>query len=102
MTSSGTPAEFDPRRHVREYRRVCNECGTLWHSLESREAQIEQEATKARNAEYGHACCGQPGASRAARALSQSRQDELSRIRSCPKCGSGNCVQDTIIYEKHA
>lgn len=83
---------------VQEYKRTCNTCGKVWHSLVSREREIESR-TKIYGMQECFACCD-----RDARAQYSRNQDsskgELDRVRSCPDCHSTNYSEEVLTYEK--
>ncbi len=88
-----------------EYRRTCNRCGKVWHSLASRERQIE--ADERRNAwtqGAGAMSCGMCGAtglntaSQASRNIEAGRS-ELHRLRSCPDCLSSHYDQEIRVLK---
>lgn len=91
---------------VKEYKRTCNQCGKTWHSLVSREAEIEKSLeSQQRGVLAGScaACCGSlawliPTAIMAQSA--QSRKDLLDKLRKCPECSSTNYVEEIISYAK--
>ena len=83
---------------VKEYKRKCNECGKVWHSLESRERQINKNIGS--NAFSQAAFCGNPGAQLQAKRNVEAAQTELERLKKCPECGSMNYTEEVITYEK--
>lgn len=94
-----TKESFNPKLHVAEYKRVCNGCNKVWHSLVEREAKLD---TTKRN------CCndqdkaneGSIFTNAQARRNLQSRDDSLSELRKCPVCGSNNYTETISYYEK--
>jgi ribosomal protein S27AE len=90
--------EFDSKKQVKEYKRKCNQCGKVWHSLENREKQIQQNSG-------WDACIGcntcNPGAQLQARRNIEAGESELDKLRKCPNCGSGDYTEEVIIYEKN-
>ena len=90
---------FDPKKHVKEYKRKCKQCGKVWHSLEAREKEIER-SIKSSGCIGAATACGSPSTSAQSMRSGQARQDTLSKLRSCQKCGSANYTEETIIYEK--
>ena len=70
---------------TREYRRTCQRCGTVWHSLVSREKKVKQDQT-CNNCQV--VTCN-PTQQKLARAnFRQSSERELDRLRKCPNCQS--------------
>src|SRR5688572_12091158 len=87
---------------VEEYKRTCRACGKSWHSLVSRENEIQKKETSEALMEgaTGMAACGTCGTTLPA-AAQHSRNKEvftsdLRRLRSCPECHSTN-YEETIV-----
>jgi hypothetical protein len=85
-----------PQTTATEFRRQCRACGTMWHSLVSREQQLLTQ-------QKGNACdqvlmCGRPSAQMQAKRSFQATQDEIVRVRLCPKCNSGNYDENIVSY----
>tara|TARA_Y100000310_G_C20577264_1_gene761070 strand:- start:175 stop:477 length:303 start_codon:yes stop_codon:yes gene_type:complete len=91
--------EFNPKLHVKEYKRKCNECNKIWHSLASREKEIKDDI-KCSGCIGATTACGSPTTSAQSIRTGTAQQDILDKLRKCPKCGSRNYVEKTIIYEK--
>jgi hypothetical protein len=88
---------------MQEYQRKCNACGKLWHSLISREKDIQRSQKSSSFIACGSAMqscssCGQIGSATQAQASRNidASKSELQRLRSCPECGSAN-YQEWII-----
>ena len=79
---------------AKEYRRTCNACGKMWHSLVSREQQIERDE-KANNCQVCAQCCN-PSAQLQAKRNVEANQSELSRLRACPECKSSNYNEEVV------
>ncbi len=90
---------------MKEYQRQCLACGKVWHSLVSREEHI----IKINELNSGMACgsalqaCGTCGMTGTNDQLSAQRNidantNELTRLRSCPQCGSANFNERIIDY----
>ena len=97
---------FDPKIHVKEYKRKCNECGKKWHVLASREEKLQKDI-KSNNCDQMTAACGMCGgnysalgASTQAKRNEHALTDEVTRLKKCPECGSGNYSEEVVIYEK--
>ncbi|MBT4151092.1 hypothetical protein HOE52_03955 [Candidatus Woesearchaeota archaeon] len=43
MTQKISESEFDKKKHVKESKRKCNQCGKVWHSLSDREKQMKTQ-----------------------------------------------------------
>ena len=96
--STATEEKFDSKTHVKELKRKCNECGKVWHSLDSREKQLSGNIKM--NGFMTCAFCGNPGAQLQAVRNSEAGQSELQRLKKCPDCGSGNYHETAVVYEK--
>lgn len=97
--------DFNPIKHVKEYKRKCKECGKVWHVLASREKEINKRI-KINFCESGVNECGTCGTAQGignraqiARNTDQNKT-ELDKIKQCPNCGSHNYKEEIIIYEK--
>jgi len=91
--------DYDVKKHIKEYKRKCNECGKMWHSLVSRETEIQKQIRSSGLVGAGMAC-GSPSTSAQSIRTGQEQQNVLSKLRKCPKCGSANYKEEVIIYEK--
>ncbi|MCK4588934.1 MAG: hypothetical protein KAT77_00700 [Nanoarchaeota archaeon] len=98
MTKKISEEEFDPRKHVKEFKRKCNSCGKIWHSLASREKEIQK--SMASDSFSQMAFCCNPGAQLQAKRNREASEGELDKLRKCPECKSGNYKEETLIYEK--
>ena len=92
-----TKETFNPKLHVAEYKRICNECGKVWHSLADREKQLKINLV-------GDLCgvcgtCGSPHQAQYSRNF-DANDSSLVQIKKCPQCGSGNYTETVIYYEK--
>jgi hypothetical protein len=96
--SCGSSEIFDTAGKVSEYKRTCNECGAVWHSLQSRENEIKRNVSNLKSAE----CCNMCDANARNKATTDMRnyKDELERLKKCPKCQSGNFREEEITYDK--
>lgn len=92
--------DFDPSKHVKEYKRKCKECGKMWHSLASREEQIEKDVRCNACVQGSTACGGNLAAATQSKRNVETQEDLLNKLRKCPKCGSTNYKEEIIIYEK--
>ncbi len=88
---------------MEEFQRQCQVCGKVWHSLVSREKQIEslQKANALQSCGAAMQTCGSCGVigsgtqAQANRNLDANRS-ELARLKSCPQCGSANFNEKII------
>ncbi|MEK6956163.1 MAG: hypothetical protein AABW52_05865 [Nanoarchaeota archaeon] len=90
--------EFDSRKHIKEFKRKCKQCGKIWHSLESREKQIKSNFN-VNNLNVISNCCN-PSAQLQAKRNSEANQSDLDKLKQCPNCSSHNYSEEVIIYEK--
>ena len=79
---------------VSEYRRKCRACTTIWHSLVSREVQLEKQKQSGECDQV--MMCG--SAEMQAKRNIQATHDEMTRLRQCPKCGSSNFNEEIVTY----
>lgn len=84
---------------IKEYKRKCKECGKVWHSLASREEEIQDDIKT-----QGHigvfTAFGNQAASAQALRNAQALHDSLDKLRKCPKCGSANYTETITTFEK--
>lgn len=94
MAKKITEENFDPKIHVKEYKRKCK----VWHSLESREKAIDSNI-KNNNFQIFANCC-HPSAQLQAKRNVEANQSEIAKMKQCPNCSSRNYTEEIIIYEK--
>jgi hypothetical protein len=96
--SCGSSDIFDSARQVSEYKRTCKQCSFVWHILAEREEQIK----KGIEANKKDECCNMcdENAKRQRIERFSSFQNEFKRLKICPKCGSGDYQEETLVYEK--
>jgi len=87
-------------KRVSEYRRTCNSCGKIWHSLTSREKQLEQEIATHGFLQSSSACAGHYGVTMLSAESQKSCEDLLYDLRRCPNCCSNNYEEEILHYEK--
>jgi hypothetical protein len=100
VTSTPTPARSTASRPIRrggsskkrEYRRTCQRCGTVWHSLVSREKKVKSD-TACNNCDV--VTCNRQEQLQAKRNL-QASQSELERLRKCPNCQSSSYDEEIL------
>jgi hypothetical protein len=94
-----TKESFNPKLHVAEYKRVCNGCNKVWHSLVERETKLDtSKANCCNDQDMANECSFITNAQ--ARRNIQSREDSLSELRKCPVCGSNNYTETIEYYNK--
>ena len=88
------------KEYVEEYKRTCNECGKVWHSLVSREKQIGKDVRFNAFIQAATAFGGNLGAATQSKRSVESQQDLLDKLRKCPNCSSTNYTEEIIKHEK--
>ena len=89
-----------------EYRRTCQACGKMWHSLASREQEVQgKEKSEAfMQGTTGMAACGTCGMTLPAAAQHSRNKEvhtsELQRLRSCPECQSANYREEIVQHNR--
>ncbi len=98
--------EFNPKNQVKEYKRKCKECGKVWHVLASREEKLQKDL-KSNQCDQMTSACGMCGgnwmalqSSTQAKRNEHALTDEVTRLKHCPNCGSGNYEEKEVTYEK--
>ncbi|MBI4894900.1 MAG: hypothetical protein HY831_00245 [Candidatus Aenigmarchaeota archaeon] len=94
-----TKDNFDPKKHVAEFKRTCNQCKKIWHSLANREKKIKDNINVNNWGVIGN-CCGDKGAAYQAKRNVEANQTELDKIKKCPKCSSADYKEEPLYYEK--
>ena len=87
-------------KRVQEYKRKCNQCGKVWHSLVDREKQLEEGVKCDACIQTSTALSGNLGSATQSKRNVAAGQNSLESLRKCPKCGSQNYKEDIISYEK--
>lgn len=92
-----TKETYNPKLHVVEYKRICNECSKVWHSLVEREKQLTTNLA----GDFCGVCgtCGSPHQAQYSRNF-DANNNSLAQLKKCPQCGSGNYTETAIYYEK--
>jgi hypothetical protein len=98
MAKNISESEFNPNIHVKEYKRKCNQCGKVWHTLAEREKEIERNM-KNNNFQILGNCCN-PSAQLQAKRNVEAGGSELNNLKKCPYCGSSDYSESVHIYEK--
>jgi hypothetical protein len=105
IVQTSRPVTQNPSLGVSEYQRTCRSCNKVWHSLVSRENEIQIQMIADNFLASGGALqqcgtCGMWGTS----TLTQSTRNidannsELSRLRSCPNCQSHSYDEQIVQY----
>lgn len=100
MVAKVKEADFDPKKHVKEYKRTCKGCGKVWHSLASREDKLKTDSISGSCVQASTACSGNLGAATQSQRNVQSANEQLDNLKKCPQCGSSNYNEEVLVYEK--
>lgn len=102
--SSMTWAEYEARKRS-EYRRTCQRCGKIWHSLVSREDALIRSHKNSRLGGRTTRRCGDPPSLEATLQAQRNRdasKTDLAKLRQCPDCSSSDCQEEVIELNKQA
>jgi RNA polymerase subunit RPABC4/transcription elongation factor Spt4 len=97
-TSCGSNSIFDSSRQAAEYKRTCNQCSQTWHTLVEREEEIKRGLAGNKKEDCCNMC--DENAKRQREMQKNTYENEYERLKTCPKCGSGNFAQELVTYEK--
>ena len=96
MAKQISEKEFDPKKHIKEIKCKCNQCGKVWHYLEKEEKRVKSQ--------IGWSGCGQMTCCLPVQLYSKQEggkwEQELDKFKKCPKCGSHNIKKENVYYEK--
>lgn len=92
-----TKETYNPKIHVAEIKRTCNQCGKVWHTLTNREAELI--TNMGLNACGSCGTCGSPHQAQYNHNL-DSNENSLIETKQCPNCKSSNYKEEVIYYEK--
>jgi transcription elongation factor Elf1 len=92
-----TRETYDPKIHVAEIKRTCNQCGKVWHSLASREAELVANMGLAACGSCG--TCGSPHQAQYNRNV-DANSETLHQATQCTNCKSSDYKEEVIYYEK--
>jgi len=81
-----------------EYRRKCNQCGKVWHSLVEREQEIGSNLGYSKCQNCVHCCDTKETVQLNRNELLE--QSELDRLKSCPECHSKDYTEKEVCFEK--
>ena len=90
--------EYDPKIHVKEIKCKCNECGKVWHYLESEVKKLKDEQTK--NACISVSTFGCIPSQAYFLGEAQKKEKQAKELNKCPNCGSWNVTKTVIYYKK--
>lgn len=96
---------FDSEIHIKEYKRKCNQCHKVWHTLASREEEIEKRIRSASGETFVNECdtCGSAQGIGNRAQINRNRdqnKSELDKLKQCPSCGSHDYKEEVLIYGK--
>lgn len=79
---------------TQEYKRTCHSCSKVWHSLVSREKEIQKRNSACFSRDVG--CCGSNAQQRR---NVDANKNSLDKLKSCPNCGSCNYAEMLLAYD---
>ena len=85
---------------VEEYKRKCNQCGKIWHSLVSDEKSLKSGTILDALVGIGTGLSGDLGASTQSRRNAQAQEEKATSLKRCPKCGSSDYTEEIITFKK--
>jgi len=97
---------------TQEYKRICNSCGKVWHSLKSREDSLRSTTSfyNCSQAIIGGMQMGSGATSSGSTGLgtqgtqagrnAQAADSELASLKKCPHCGSSNYKEEINSFER--
>lgn len=85
---------------VMEYKRKCNQCGKVWHSLVKEERMLGRNVLFDSLISVGTAIEGNIGASTQASRNTDANRSSLSNLKKCPNCGSADYTEEIISFKK--
>lgn len=92
--------EIERKNEVKEYKRKCNQCGKVWHSLVDKEIQITTSSFLNALVGVGTAITGNLGASTQSSRNVDAQSERLDKLKSCPNCGSRDYTEEIMVYKK--
>jgi hypothetical protein len=85
-----------------EFKRKCNECGKVWHSLKSREEKIAKDLAHSSSMSGSFlTCCGDSATVSQYKRNKLAEQDSLEKLKSCPHCGSHNYTETELVLDEN-
>jgi ribosomal protein S27AE len=85
---------------IMEYKRKCNQCGKIWHSLVGTEKHIKTQGILQSIVGVGTALTGNLGASTQSNRNANAGEEWLSKLKKCPNCGSSDYTEEIITFKK--
>ena len=77
-----------------EFRRTCQKCGKVWHSLVSRENKIRNDEKHYKSQGCWNTC--NPEAKAQYNRNKDGAESELDRLQKCPECGSKDYKEEIV------
>lgn len=90
----------EEKNTIREYKRKCNQCGKIWHSLVNREKEISRKSFWGSIVSVGTALTGELGTSTQSQRNVDAQTEQLDNLKRCPNCGSSDYTEKIIIIKK--
>jgi acetyl-CoA carboxylase beta subunit len=90
----------EEKKKVQEYKRKCNQCGKVWHSLVADEKSLNRGAFLESLVAVGTALSGDLGTSAQSRRNAQAQQGQDKSLKRCPKCGSADYTEELVSIKK--
>lgn len=96
-TNEISKESYNPKIHVAEIKRTCNQCGKAWHTLAGREKELATNMCLEACGSYR--TCGSPHQAQYSHNF-DSNHNELLETKKCPNCKSSNYEEEMIYYNK--
>ena len=92
--------QFEIEMQVKEFKRKCNRCGKVWHSLVEREKQIRTNSIFSGIVGVTTALTGNINASTQTHRNMDAQTQWLDSLKKCPNCGSTDYKEEIITFKK--
>lgn len=100
IESLSEKTEFSRGNAVKEYKRTCRNCSTVWH-ISVEESKKLEELSKTNSILGGiTALSGNLTASAQATRNKDAHKEKLREQKKCPECGSQNFDEEVVTYDK--
>lgn len=90
----------ETKNKIMEYKRKCNQCGKIWHSLVKEEKRAMRGGLLNSLVGMGTAIGGNLGASTQSSRNADANLESLQNRRRCPNCGSADYTEEIITFKK--
>lgn len=94
------PEKYKLPQGISEYKRTCNECEKVWHSLVSREEEIEGQFKNYEKASWCFCCGGNSESLTQSVRNRDAAKENLDKLKKCPNCLSSNYKEEVVSHEK--